>query len=92
MAIGVSSTGDGKELACIRGETFGGELFFSCACGAEDGWQAFPRGVMEGWSLEWFYSHMSTGEADCVLAALGLLYMRVKCVIPKELGASTSPR
>ena len=25
-------------------------------------------------------------EADCVLAALGLLHLRVKCVIPEELG------
>ena len=30
-------------------------------------------------------------EADCVLAALGLLHMRVKCVIPEELGGNYEP-
>jgi hypothetical protein len=30
-------------------------------------------------------------EVDCVLAALGLLHMRVKCVIPEELGGDYEP-
>ena len=34
---------------------------------------------------------MSATEADCVLAALGLLHMKVKCVIPEELGGDYEP-
>jgi hypothetical protein len=30
-------------------------------------------------------------EVDCVLAALGLLHMRVKCMIPEELGGDYEP-
>ena len=29
---------------------------------------------------------MPAGEVDCVLAALGLLHMKVKCKIPEDLG------
>jgi hypothetical protein len=29
---------------------------------------------------------MPPGEVDCVLAVLGLHHMRVRCVIPEELG------
>jgi hypothetical protein len=34
---------------------------------------------------------MPAEEADCILAALGLLHMRVKCVIPGELGGNCQP-
>ena len=34
---------------------------------------------------------MPVAEADCVLAALGLLHMMVKCVIPEELGGDYEP-
>lgn len=29
---------------------------------------------------------MPLEQADCMLAALGMLHMHVKCVIPEELG------
>jgi hypothetical protein len=34
---------------------------------------------------------MLVDEADRVLAALGLLHMRVKCVIPEEMGGDYQP-
>ena len=34
---------------------------------------------------------LAVAEADCVLASLGLLHMRVKCVIPEELGGDYEP-
>ena len=40
---------------------------------------------------EWESARVSVAEADCVLAALGLLHMRVKCVIPEELGGDYEP-
>ena len=32
------------------------------------------------------------GEANYMLAALGLLHMRVKCVIPDEFGGNYKPK
>jgi hypothetical protein len=40
---------------------------------------------------DWESAWVSAAEADCVLAALGLLHMRVKCVIPEELGGDYEP-
>jgi hypothetical protein len=34
---------------------------------------------------------MLVDEADRVLAVLGLLHMRVKCVIPEEMGGDYQP-
>jgi hypothetical protein len=34
---------------------------------------------------------MLADEADCLLVALGLLHMRVKCVILEELGGDYQP-
>ena len=39
----------------------------------------------------WESARVTAAEADCVLAALGLLHMRVKCVIPEELGGDYKP-
>ena len=36
-------------------------------------------------------ARVSAAEAGCVLVALGLLHMRVKCVIPEELGGDYEP-
>jgi len=48
--------------------------------------------ILEG-DCDWVDSHpqLSVSEADCVLASLGLLHMRVKCVIPEELGGDYEP-
>ena len=51
----------------------------------------FLVGVLQGWEVEWSFSCMLAGEADCLLVALGLLHMRVKCVIPEELGGHYKP-
>ena len=40
---------------------------------------------------EWEFSRMPAEEADCVLAALGLLHMRLKCMILEELGGDYQP-
>jgi hypothetical protein len=39
----------------------------------------------------WGTTRVPAVEVDCVLAALGLLHMRVKCVIPEELGGDYEP-
>jgi hypothetical protein len=43
-----------------------------------------PEELLAGYCDEWGSARMPAEEADCVLAALGLLHMRVKCVIPEE--------
>ena len=40
---------------------------------------------------DWASARVSAAEADCVLAALGLLHMKVQCVIPEELGGEYEP-
>ncbi len=39
------------------------------------------RSVREGHDVDWADSSVTPDQADHVLAALGLLHMRVKCVI-----------
>jgi hypothetical protein len=51
----------------------------------------FLEGVLEGHLGEWEFTHMSAEEAGCVLVVLGLMHMRVKCVIPEELGGDYEP-
>jgi hypothetical protein len=46
--------------------------------------------ILEG-DCDWVDAQLSVSEADCVLASLGLLHMRVKCVIPEELGGNYEP-
>ena len=41
----------------------------------------FLKDVREGHDVDWANSRVTPDQADCVLAALGLLHMRVKCVI-----------
>jgi hypothetical protein len=47
--------------------------------------------IPAGYCDEWGSARVPAVEADCVLAALGLLHMRVKCVIPEELGGNYEP-
>jgi hypothetical protein len=42
--------------------------------------------LLAGYHDEWGTARVPAVEADCVLAALGLLHLRVKCVIPEESG------
>ena len=46
--------------------------------------------ILEG-DCDWVDPQLALAEADCVLASLGLLHMRVKCVIPEELGGDYEP-
>ena len=46
--------------------------------------------ILEG-ECDWGSSLLSVAEADCVLASLGLLHMRVKCVSPEALGGNYEP-
>ena len=41
----------------------------------------FLEDVRQGRDVDWVNGHITPDQADCVLAALGLLHMRVKCVI-----------
>ena len=47
--------------------------------------------ILAGYHDEWGTARVPAVEADCVLAALGLLHLRVKCVIPEELGGDYEP-
>ena len=44
-----------------------------------------------GCAVNWTGVTVEPGEADAVLAALGLLHNRVKCVIPEEYGGDYQP-
>lgn len=47
---------------------------------------AFRERVVSGGAVNWAREDLPQGEADRVLAALGLYHVRVRCVIPEELG------
>ena len=47
--------------------------------------------ILVGYHDEWGTAWVPAVEADCVLAALVLLHLRVKCVIPVELGGNYEP-
>ena len=47
--------------------------------------------LLAGCCDKWGCARMPVDEADRVLEALGLLHMRVKCVIPEELGGDYQP-
>ena len=49
------------------------------------GWCFFNE-VKRGYKINWSNHRMPPEQDDCVLAALGMLHMGVKCVIPEELG------
>ena len=49
------------------------------------GW-CFLNEVRRGYEIDWSDHLMLPEQADCVLTALGMLHMHVKCVIPEELG------
>ncbi len=42
--------------------------------------------LLSGYVDEWGTTRVPAGEVDCVLAALGLLHMKVKCEIPEDFG------
>ena len=46
----------------------------------------FLDNVMSGCEINWEECKVPPDQADCVLAALGLLHMRVKCVIDEKCG------
>lgn len=57
--------------------------------GSGGGW--FLGDVLQGYGVNWATWSMPPGKAACVLAVLGLLHMRVKCMIPEELGGDYTP-
>jgi hypothetical protein len=46
----------------------------------------FLNRVLRGEAVDWTSRDVPPCEVDCVLAALGLYHVRVRCVIPEELG------
>ena len=71
---------------CLEGRDFSpvplGPCSFS-ACHLEE--------LLAGYCEEWGSVQMPVEETDCVLVVLGLLHMKVKCVIPEELGGNYQP-
>ena len=53
---------------------------------------AFLERVLRGEAVDWSTRDVPPDEADRVLAALGLLHVRVKCVIPEEYGGWYEPK
>jgi len=51
----------------------------------------FHDDVVCGHTVNWTGTTVDCKEADAVLAALGLLHNRVKCVIPEEYGGEYWP-
>jgi hypothetical protein len=51
----------------------------------------FYDDVVCGRTVDWTGATVEREEADTVLAALGLLHNRVKCVIPEEYGGDYQP-
>ena len=47
--------------------------------------------VLRGEAVDWTAQDVPPGEVDRVLAALGLYHVRVRCVIPEELGGDYEP-
>ena len=47
--------------------------------------------LLAGYCDEWGSARLPAGDVDCLLAVLGLLHMRVKCVIPEEFGGDYQP-
>jgi hypothetical protein len=47
--------------------------------------------LLAGYCDKWGSARMPAEETDCVLTMLGLLHLRVKCVIPEELGGNYQP-
>jgi hypothetical protein len=43
--------------------------------------------VLRGNEVDWGTGDVPPGKVNCVLAALGLYHVRVRCVIPEELGS-----
>jgi hypothetical protein len=60
--------------------------------GARTAGAVFLDRILRGEAVDWAMRGVPLGEADRVLAALGLLHVRVKCVIPKELGGWYEPQ
>ena len=52
----------------------------------------FLEDVREGHNVDWAHSRVTPDQADCILAALGLLHIRVKCVIYDIWGGVMIPR
>jgi hypothetical protein len=44
----------------------------------------FLNRVLRGDAVDWMTRDVPPGEVDCVLAALGLYHVRVRCMIPEE--------
>ena len=51
----------------------------------------FVNRVLRGEAVDWTTRDVPPGEVDRVLAALGLYHVRVRCVIPEELGGFYEP-
>ena len=67
-------------------ERLAGVDFVPDRLGPRTGGAIFCDHVLRGDAVDWGSRDLPTGEVDRVLAALGLYHLRVRCVIPEELG------
>lgn len=91
MAIGIAPAGDSGRPPVISGALHGLGGLCTSAAKARIGDGQFLGEVTRGYEVDWLDCHVLPNQADCVQAALGLLHMRVKCMIPKELGGNYVP-
>jgi hypothetical protein len=60
--------------------------FLPMLAGPRMGGGVFLADVLGGYAVDWANRRISLGDANRVLATLGLLQVRVKCVIPEDYG------
>ena len=81
MAAGTASAGDGKRSLGILGVLPGAGGLHGVTIGTNIGGAQFLEDVRNGQDVDWEQHGFMPDQADCLLAVLGLLHMRVKCMI-----------
>ena len=92
VAVGITSVGDNGRPAWFVEWHLDGSDSSAMPVGPQTMGGRFLEDVLWGCAVDWADCCVLAREADCVLVALGLLHMRVKCVIPKELGGNYEPK
>ena len=91
VAVGVAPAGNGGQLLGVSGASFGVGGLQTVPLMPRSGGGQFLGEVTRGYEVDWSDCCMLPDQADCVLVMLGLLHMRVKCMIPEELGGNYMP-
>ena len=81
MAVGAAPSVDGGRSSGVFRVAIGAGGLTALPLGPRSAGAQFLEDVREGRDVDWSNSHVAPDQADRVLAALGLLHMRVKCAI-----------